>query len=47
MSMECECTVEKFVRINRDIFCWSDAEVGSDVWDKIYDTLEELTVEED
>jgi hypothetical protein len=47
MSMECECTVEKFVRIHSDIFCWSDAEVGSDVWDKIYDALEELTEEED
>ena len=47
MSIECECKVEKFVRIYGDTFCWSDAEVGSDVWDKIYDTLEELTVEED
>lgn len=47
MSMECKCVVEKFVRIHSDIFGWSDAEVSSDVWDKIYDALEELTAEED
>lgn len=47
MSVECECEVEKFVRLHRDIFCWSDAEIGSDVWDKIYNALEELTIEED
>jgi hypothetical protein len=45
--MECECRVEKFVRLHHDIFCWSDAEVSSDIWDKIYDALEELTVEKD
>lgn len=47
MSTECECRVEKFVHLHRDIFSWSDAEVGSDIWDKIYDALEELTEEED
>lgn len=47
MANECECMVEKFVRLHRDIFCWSDVEVGSDVWDRIYDTLEKLTQEED
>ena len=47
MALECECRVEKFVRIHRDIFCWSAAEVGSDVWGKIYDALEDLTEEED
>mgnify|MGYP003441119226 CR=1 FL=1 len=47
MSVECECQVEKFVRLHRDIFCWSDVEVGSDVWERIYDALEDLTEEED
>jgi hypothetical protein len=47
MASECECSVEKFVRIHKDIFCWSDAEVGSDVWDKIYDALEEMATEEE
>lgn len=47
MANECECKVEKFVRLNRDIFSWSEIEVGSDVWERIYDALEELTTEED
>jgi hypothetical protein len=47
MSVECECQVEKFVRLHRDIFSWSDVEVGSDVWERIYDALEKLTIEED
>ena len=47
MSLECECQVEKFIHLNRDIFCWSDAEVGSDVWERIYDALEKLMIEED
>ena len=47
MSTECECSVEKFVRLYRDIFCWSDVEVGSDVWDRIYDALAKLAEEEE
>ena len=47
MSTECECRVEKFVRLYRDIFSWSDVEVGSDVWERIYDALEKLIIEED
>ena len=47
MASECECSVEKFVRIHKDIFCWRDVEVGSDVWDKIYDALEEMATEEE
>jgi hypothetical protein len=43
MAMECECKVEKLVRLHHDIFSWSDADVGSDVWDRI----EKLTIEED
>ena len=47
MANECECKVEKFVRLHRDIFCWSDVEVGSDVWERSYDTLAKLTEEEE
>ena len=47
MASECVCSVEKFVRLHKDIFCWSDVEVGSDVWDRILDALEDLTEEED
>ena len=47
MEVECECKVEKFVRLHRDIFCWSDVEVGSDVWERIYDALAKLTEEEE
>ena len=47
MAMECECRVEKFVRLHRDIFSWSDVEVGSDVWDRIYDAIAELVKEEE
>jgi hypothetical protein len=47
MANECECSVEKFVRLHRDIFCWSDVEVGSDVWDRIYDAIAELATEEE
>ena len=47
MANECECSVEKFVRLYSDIFCWSDVEVGSDVWERIYAALEKLTTEED
>ena len=45
MSVECECKVEKFVHLHHDIFCWSDTEVGSDVWGRIYDALEKLRME--
>lgn len=47
MSVECECEVEKFVRICDDVFCWSEAEVGSDIWDRIYVALEKSTIKED
>jgi hypothetical protein len=47
MANECECSVEKFVRLHKDIFSWSDVEVGSDVWERIYEALEDLTEEED
>lgn len=47
MAIECECRVEKFVRLHRDIFAWSDVEVGSDVWGKIYDAIEKIIAEEE
>ena len=47
MSVECECKVEKLVRLHSDIFCWSDVEVGSDVWGRIYDAIAELAAEEE
>lgn len=39
MAVECECEIEKFIRVRHDIFCWSDVEVGSDVWCRIYEAL--------
>lgn len=47
MANECECSVEKFVRLHSDIFAWSDVEVGSDVWGRIYDAIAELAAEEE
>ena len=47
MSMKCECKIEKFVRLYGDVFCWSDIDFNSDIWAKIYNTLEELTIEDD
>lgn len=47
MSVECDCKVEKFVRLHRDIFAWSDVEVGSDVWERIYNAIAELAEEEE
>lgn len=47
MSVECECKVEKFVRLHSDIFAWSDVEVGSDVWERIYNAIAELAAEEE
>ena len=37
---ECEYDIEKFVRINKDIFCWSDA-IDEKIWEKIDKALEE------
>lgn len=38
-SCECEYDIEKFVRIYKDIFCWSDA-IDERIWDKISEILE-------
>ena len=34
-SVECEYEVEKFVRLNKDIFCWSQGEVDEKFWRKV------------
>lgn len=47
MANECDCKVEKFARLHHDIFCWSNAEVDSDVWDRIHDALKKITQKED
>ena len=47
MSLECECRVEKLVRLHRDIFNWSAVEVGFDVWERIYDATAKLVAEEE
>lgn len=39
-KVECEFDVEKFIRIDSDIFAWSNSEVSEKIWDKIYETLE-------
>ena len=38
--VECEFDVEKFIRIQGDVFAWSDSGVSEKIWDKIYKTLE-------
>jgi hypothetical protein len=39
-SAECEYDVEKFVRLNGDIFCWSEGEVGDKFWRKVWKRLD-------
>ena len=34
-NVECEFDVEKWTRLNKDIFCWSD-EVSETFWGKFY-----------
>ena len=38
--VECEFDVEKFIRIQGDVFAWSDSVISEKIWDKIYETLE-------
>ena len=38
--VECEFDVEKFIRIQGDVFAWSDSKVSEKIWDKIYKILE-------
>jgi hypothetical protein len=39
-SAECEYEVEKFVRLNEDIFCWSEGEVDDKFWRKVWKRLD-------
>lgn len=39
-DVECEYEVEKFVRLNKDIFYWSDGEVGKKFWEKVKKRLD-------
>ena len=39
-QVECEFDVEKFIRIQGDVFAWSDSEDNKKIWDKIYKILE-------
>ena len=36
--VECEYEIEKFVRICKDIFCWSDG-IDEKIWEKISKAL--------
>ena len=38
--VECEFDVEKFIRIQGDVFAWSDSGVSEKIWDKVYKILE-------
>jgi hypothetical protein len=35
----CKYDVEKFVRIHKDVFCWSDA-IDEKIWEKIGEALD-------
>lgn len=39
---ECDCdfTVEKFIRIHGDIFCWSDSAISEKIWDMVDNMLD-------
>ena len=39
-QVECEFDVEKFIRIQGDVFVWSNSGVSEKIWDKIYKILE-------
>lgn len=36
-GMECDFNVEKFIRLNSDIFTWSYSGVNKKIWEKIYE----------
>lgn len=36
----CDFTVEKFIRISGDTFCWSDSYVSAKIWNMVYDMLD-------
>lgn len=37
---ECDLTVEKWIRMHGDTFCWSETEVNEVFWDKVYKIVE-------
>lgn len=37
---ECDLTVEKWIRMYGDTFCWSASEVDKAFWDKVYKIIE-------
>lgn len=37
---ECDMTVEKWTRMYRDTFCWSENEISEAFWDKVYEIVE-------
>ena len=39
-SVECDYSVEKFVRLYEDVFCWSEGEVEEKFWDKVEKKLD-------
>ena len=43
MFTECDCdfTVEQFIRIHGDIFCWSDSAISEKIWDMVDNMLDE------
>ena len=30
---ECDFTIEQFIRIRGDMFCWSDSDISEKIWD--------------
>ena len=40
---ECNCDfdIEQLIRIQGDIFCWSDCDISEKIWDMAYDMLDE------
>ena len=37
---ECDMSVEKWTRMHRDTFCWSEHEISEAFWDKVYKIVE-------
>lgn len=38
---DCNFTVEKFIHLNGDIFCWSDSAISEKIWDMVDNMLDE------
>lgn len=37
---DCDFTVEKFIRIHGDVFCWSDSVISEKIWDMVDNMLD-------